>query len=177
MPKNFVGEPINASENLGFRKNLCIRRAYHFSPLNPFCLKAPTQFLEKPFCVSEKLPYRKIFWSRGGGNDDSPLNFFLCQSTETFLGENFLCFRKNLSSKSFLLMRGGEGASRLSFEIVLSHSIETFLSVTLLCVGKLPLSKNITDRIGISRISVENFCPTVPKNFKGEPSNPSNFFG
>ena len=39
--EKFRGEPFNVSEKLWFRKNLCIKRAYHYSPLNIFCLKVP----------------------------------------------------------------------------------------------------------------------------------------
>ena len=36
----FRGEPFNVSENLGFPKNLCIKRGYHYSPLNFLSLSA-----------------------------------------------------------------------------------------------------------------------------------------
>ena len=38
VPKNFVGRPFNVSENFRYRKILCIRRGYHYSPLKIFCL-------------------------------------------------------------------------------------------------------------------------------------------
>ena len=44
----FRGEPFNVSENLGFTKNLCIRRGYHYSPLNFLRLSVP-----KKICLSK----------------------------------------------------------------------------------------------------------------------------
>ena len=41
VPKNSVGEPINVSKKLGFRKNLCTRRTNHYFPLNLFGFTVP----------------------------------------------------------------------------------------------------------------------------------------
>ena len=66
VPKNFVGEPFNVSEKLGFRKNVRIRRAYHYSPLNFLVSQCRHVSSEDPR-VSENFPYRKISWLREGG--------------------------------------------------------------------------------------------------------------
>ena len=50
VPKNSAGEPFNVSKKLGFRKNLCIRRANHYFPLNLFGLTVP-----KKICLSKKF--------------------------------------------------------------------------------------------------------------------------
>ena len=41
VPKNFVAEHFGDSENFGYRKILCIRKGYHYFPLNFFCLTMP----------------------------------------------------------------------------------------------------------------------------------------
>ena len=59
------------------------------------------------------------------------------------------------------------GISRFSIENSLSYSTETFPRGTLLCVGKFPVSKNIMDKRGISRFSVENLFHSTEKLRRG----------
>ena len=44
VPKNSVAEPFNVSKKLGFHKNLCIRRANYYFPMNVFGLTVPRKF-------------------------------------------------------------------------------------------------------------------------------------
>ena len=53
--------------------------------------------------------------------------------------------------------------------VFLSHSTNTFRTGTLLCFGKFPVSKKITEKSGMSPFSVENFLLHSTENFVGEP--------
>jgi len=55
VPKNIVGEPFCVSENLGFRKILCIIGGYHDFPSKIFSLTVPKNFVGEPFCVTENF--------------------------------------------------------------------------------------------------------------------------
>ena len=99
VPKNFVGEPFNISENLGYRKILCIRRGYRYSLLNFFCLTVPKKFVRELFCVSKKFRYRKFSCIGKGGIVEKS---FVSQNRNEKLGNGTLLFsRKFLVSKKF----------------------------------------------------------------------------
>ena len=68
VPKNFVGEDFGVSENLGYRKFLCIRErggVSRFSVEN-FCHTVPKNFVGEQFGVSEIFVYRKFLCIRRG---------------------------------------------------------------------------------------------------------------
>ena len=144
---------IQCFKKMWFRKNLCIRRANHFSPLNLFGLT-----VLKKICPSNKFWYRKISYI--GRGHHSFVENFLFHMTEKLRKGSLLCFRKFLESKSFMLKRGGEGGSITTFRrncfVLQYYSAETFPRGTLLCFGKFPVSKNIMDKRGISQFSVGN---------------------
>ena len=64
---SFVKETFCFPESFGYRKNLCARGKYHDFRLKNCCLTVPTNFVGKPFCVSQNFWCRKLFWIRGGG--------------------------------------------------------------------------------------------------------------
>ena len=69
-----------------------------------------------------------------------------------------------------------EGLSRLSVENFFSHSGEKFRRGAFLCCcfSYILVAKRYMDKTrGIIKISFENFCLTVPKNFVVEPFCPS----
>ena len=53
VSKKFVGEQIDVSENFGYQKNLCIRREYHYFPLESFLSHSTDTILKEHFCVSK----------------------------------------------------------------------------------------------------------------------------
>ena len=97
--EKFRGEPFNVSENFGYRKILCIRKGYHYSPLKIFCLTVPKNFVGKPFNVSENFGYRKILCVRRG------FHYFLLKpllphSAEKFRRGNPSVLQKNSDIKN-----------------------------------------------------------------------------
>ena len=54
-------------------------KGYHDFPLKNFCLKVLKIFVEKPFCVSENLCYRKMLAMRGAGITSFRKNCFVSQ--------------------------------------------------------------------------------------------------
>ena len=58
--------------------------------------------------------------------------------------------------------------SRFSVEIFLSHSAENFRRGIFHCCIIFGYRKSLDNKEGVSRLSVENFCLTVPKNYVGE---------
>ena len=65
MDEKFRGHPFNVSENLGYRKILCIIGVSQFSVEN-FLSHSAEKFRGRPFNVSENLGYRKILCIIGG---------------------------------------------------------------------------------------------------------------
>ena len=49
--EEFRGHPFNVSENLGYRKNLCVIGVSQFS-VEFFCLTVPKNYVKEPFSVS-----------------------------------------------------------------------------------------------------------------------------
>ena len=132
----------------GVRRNLCIRRGYHYFPLRFSCLAVP-----RKFSLSKKFRDQKI--SCIGGGHHGFVENFCFTIPKNFVRNPFCVAEKILASKIFMLKRGG-GVSRLSVEIVTSYSSQTFRRGSLLCFGKFPVSKNIMHKSGTSRFSVEN---------------------
>ena len=71
--KYFISQYWNVSwrtllcfSKLFVSKNVRDMRGYHDFLSKLFCLKAPKQFVEEPFCVSENLCYRKMLEIREG---------------------------------------------------------------------------------------------------------------
>ena len=83
MPRKFVGELFNVSENLGSRKVFCIIGWYHDFPSKIFSLTVPKNFVWEPFYVSENLRYGKKLRMREGYDVCVAIIFW---SAPTFLG-------------------------------------------------------------------------------------------
>ena len=77
----FRGETLLCFSKLIVSKNFRDMRGYHDFLSKLFCLKAPKQFVEEPFCVSENLCSRKLLEIREGVSRLSAENF-LSHSTE-----------------------------------------------------------------------------------------------
>ena len=74
------------------------------------------------------------------------------------------------------------GISRFSIENILSHNTEKHRRGTHLRFTNFLVSKHFMNlrcgeggREGVSKFSVKGFCPTVPRNFVGEPFSVSIF--
>ena len=63
------------------------------------------------------------------------------------------------------VMDKGGGVSRLSVNILLSHSAKKIRSGTLLCFTLFRVSKNLMPKRGTSRISVEKILSHSAENF------------
>ena len=95
-PKNFVRGPFCISENFGYRKILCIRRGYHYSPLKIFCLTIPKKFVGEPFCFKKNLVSKILMPKRGGHHG------FVSQDRNEKLGKGTLLFSSEfLVTKKF----------------------------------------------------------------------------
>ena len=141
VPKNFVGEPC-IRKFVVSKKILCIRNEYQFSPFSFLSHSA------EKFSLSEKFPYQKF--SCIGGGIMVLSKFFSFTWLKNFVRGPF-CVLENFWHRVVLCLRGagGERVSRLSVEIGLSYTTETFPRGTVLCFGKFPVSKNIMDKRGI----------------------------
>ena len=95
--KKFRGEPFNVSENFGYRKILCMRRGFHYSPMKIFRLTVPKKFVREPFCVLKKFRYQKFSCiGEGGGGITVLSKKILSHRTETKnLVRESPCFPEN----------------------------------------------------------------------------------
>ena len=124
VPKNIVGELFGVSENFVYRKILCIRRGYHWTPLKNFCLTVPIKFVEEPFCVSKEFWYGN-FSSKGGEKLHGFVKFFFYLTGSKKLRQGtILCCRKFLVGKNILWIK--RGVSRFSVETFLSDCTKIF---------------------------------------------------
>ena len=130
---------ICVSEIFWYRKNLWIRggraREYHDLLSKIFCLTVPKNFVGETFSVSLISGIERFYASESYATIFCR-NFF-CLSAEKFRRGNLsdLCFRSILVSKKFMDKTGeGEGVSRLSVKIFLSHSAKKFRRGNLQCV-------------------------------------------
>ena len=105
-----------------------------------------------------KFPLSKKFLDRKGISRSS-LETFLSDSPEKILSVTVL------SEKISGLKKLHKMAYHDFVENWFSHSREKFRRGTLHFLRKFPLSKKFLDRRGISRLSLETFCLTVPKKF------------
>ena len=103
MDEKFRGHPFNVSENLGYRKILCIIGVSQFSVEN-FLSHSAEKFRGHPFNVLENLRYRKILCIIGGITIFRR-KFFVSQCRKISRA-SFQCFRKFGVSKNFMHNRG-----------------------------------------------------------------------
>ena len=151
MPKNFVGEPFNISENLGSRKTLCLIRRYHDFPSKIFCLTVPINFVGESFNVSENLGSRKTLCIIRRYHDfpskifclTVPINF----AEEHFGVSFFVSQYRKISLRNTSVFPG-------TVETFLSHSAEKF---ALQYFRKFWVSENFMHNRKVSRkISLRN---------------------
>ena len=179
IPKNFVGETC-VSESFWYRKILWMRmgsREYHDFHLETFCLREPKNFVEEPFCVAENFWYQKMSRRERerGGHHDFPSKICCLTVPSNFVGET--CVSENFWYRKMLRIRERGGASRLSVEILLSHSTEKLRRGNL-CFRKFLVSKNVKDKRERRHHDFPSklCCLTVPKNFVGETRLSENFW-
>ena len=102
VPKNFVEEPLDASEKFGHRKILCIRGDITIFCRKFFCLTVPKYFVEEPFCVSEIFGNfkhkREVSWFS--------VENFLSHSAGRFRRGSLRCSKKFGYRKNFIHKRG-----------------------------------------------------------------------
>ena len=110
---------------------------------------------------SENFLYRKSFWI-GGGYHDSLRKFF-CLTIPKKIAKRTVLFQKNSGLKKLHKMVYHDFV-----ENWFSQSTEIFVGEPFF-FRNFPLSKRFLDRRGISRLSLETFCLTVPKKFVGGP--------
>ena len=119
VPKNFVGDHFDASNNFGYRKILCIRKGYHYFPSKFIFLSQSAEKIRRGALLCfEKIQVSKSFMHRRGWHH-SFVDFFCLTVPKNFRG-TLLCFRKFLVWKKIWI--GGGGASQISGENFLSHS-------------------------------------------------------
>ena len=128
--------------------------------------------MSKSCCLQENFPplFGKIsgnekFYGQTGGYDDFSVQFLLSQYRFFFRRGTLLRFRRILVSENFMDKRAG-GREYHNFPLKLFcltvHFVEEHL-----CFGKFPVSKNIMDKSGISRLSVENLLFHSAEKFRG----------
>ena len=158
--ENFRGHPFNISENLGYRKILCIQ----------------ITFFRRKFLVSQ---CRKILWaSLQCFRKFGVLKNFMHNRGITIFRRKFFvshcrkiswaslqCFRKFGVSKNFMHNRGITIFRRKFF---VSHCRKISWA-SLQCFRKFGVSKNFMHNRGYHKFPSKIFCLTVPKNFVKEP--------
>ena len=88
--ENFRGHPFNASENLGYRKILCIIGGITSFRRNFFCLTVPKNFVKEPFSVSLISGIEKFYASEGYVTIFNFLSNFFCLTVpKNFVKEPF----------------------------------------------------------------------------------------
>ena len=85
VPKNFVGEPFGVSENIWYRKILCLRGLCQDFPSKTFCLTVSKYFVGESFTVAVTSGTGNVWIRWGGGNQDFPLKFFCLTVPEIFV--------------------------------------------------------------------------------------------
>ena len=160
-----MGEPFGVSENFGHRKNLCIRKGYHYFPLKVFCPTVPKNFVGQPFNVSENLGFRKLLCIIGGFHDFPWKNFSLTMP-KNFVGNPFV-FQKISGMEKTMDKRGGTPLFVRNF----SHSAEKIRRGTLRFLKESRVSENFMHKGGGGVITIlrrKIFCLISPKNFVRE---------
>ena len=162
--EKFRGHPFNVSENLGYRKILCIIGGITF-----FRPKILVSQGRKVSWASLQC-FRKIGVSKNfmlnRGYHNFPSKFLVSQGRKVSWA-SLQCFRKIGVSKNFMLNRGYHNFPSKFF---LSHSAEKFRKGILLFLRKFLVPKSFMDeKGGITIFRRKFFCPTVPKNFVKEP--------
>ena len=177
--KKLVWEPFGASENLGYRKILCIWGVLRFSVGN-FFLSHFTEKLPRGPSLFDKISVIEKFFARGGynnfqsGGERVPgfsVDYFMSHGTEKFRRETLLCSRKIRVSKNFMHKNG---ISLVSVEFLASQCRKTLRrnpSVFQKCSGV-----KFFGIIGVSGFCLFFCCLTVPKNFVVEPFCASEMF-
>ena len=158
VPKILVGDPFNFPQTR-VTKNVKDKRGgdSRFS-VEDILFHSAESFCKRPLEFFVIFGYRKMLWIKGEEYHDFSSKNLVSQCQKNSKGNiSMLCFRKFLVAK-ILCIRGGGGISGFPFEIFLSHRAENFLSGTLLCFTKPPVSKTVRDKRGCdSRFSIENF--------------------
>ena len=180
-PKNFVEEPFCVAENFWYRKRS--RERERGGSITTF----PKKFVVSQYrkTSSGKLLFQKISGikncqeerEREGGHHDFPSKICFPTVPSNFVGET--CVSENFWYRKMLRIREREGgASRLSVEILSSHSTENLRRGNL-CFRKFLVSKNVKDkreRGGHHDFPSKICFPTVPSNFVGETCVSENFW-
>ena len=142
--EKFRGHPFNVSENLGYRKFLCIREGGGITFLRRKHLSHSTEkFRWGTIRCFRKIRVSQIFVPKMGISLNS-VEKISCHSADKFRKRTLLCFGKILESKNFQQKRGK-----------LQDFVGSFFYIWM--------------RGGLITIfRPENFCLTVPKYFIGE---------
>ena len=123
--KKFHRELFNISENLEYRKILCIIGEYRDFLSKNFSLTVPKNFLGNLSVFRKFLIWKKL-WIRGEVSRFS-VKIVLYHSTESFhRGTLLCCVSENFGYRKILCLRGEWGISRFSVENFLSHCAEKY---------------------------------------------------
>ena len=125
VPKNFVGEPFIVLERFGYRKNLCIKRRYHWSPLKHLCLIVSKNFAGEPFFVSKKL-WHPRFSCEGGEHIVLSKSFFCFTGPKNCISVKSV-FQKFSGVDDKLLIK--DGGCPVFASICLTHSTGKFFGI------------------------------------------------
>ena len=159
MVEKIRGHPLYVSENLGYRKILCIiggitifRRKFFVSQCRKISW-ASFQFFRK-FGVSKNFMHNR-------GITIFRRNFFVSQCRKISWA-SLICFRKFGVSKNFMHNRGIT-IFRRKFFVSQCRKISW---ASLQCFRKFEVSKTFMHNRGYHNFPSKIFCLTVPKNFR-----------
>ena len=169
VPKNFVGE-TRVSESFWYRKLLRIIERGGASRLSvEILLSHSTENLRRGnLCFRKFLVSKNVRDKRERRHQDFPSKLCCLTVPSNFVGET--CVSESFWYRKLLTIRErGGGASRLSVEILLSHSTENLRRGNLR-FRKFLVSKNVRDKRERRHHDFPSklCCLTVPKNFVGE---------
>ena len=125
----------------------------------------PKNSVGESFTVALNSCSEKVYGQQGGGEyqDFLPKNF--CLTVPKIFVEEFFTVAAISGTGNIDIRRGVSG---FSVEIFFSHSAEIFRRGFFYCCINFGYRKSLDNKGGVSRISVENFCLTVPKVYVRE---------
>ena len=166
--EKFRGHPFNVSDNLGYRKFLCIREGGGFTFLRRKHLSHSTKSFRwgtvrcfRKIRVSQKFVHRR-------GVSLKSVEKFLSHTADKIVGEQF-CVSKEFWNRKFSSKRGGsfKVLSKVSF---ISQDRKKLRQGTILRFTNFLVVENFLWMRGGSYhdFPSKRFCLTVPKYFNGE---------
>ena len=133
--------------------------------IESFCLTVPKVSVGESFTVALISGSENFYGQQGGGEYQDFLSKIFCLTVPKVFVEEFFTVAV-ISGTGNVGIRGG--SIKIFRRNLLSHSAEKYRRGFLYCCINFGYRKCLDNKGGVSRLSVENFCLTVPKIFVEE---------